>query len=363
MKSNNFQILSGSDNQSITGSAIDGSQLISLSAQASFGDAQAAGTFKLQASNDILRQGYNPSNFTPTNWVDIPNQSANITSGTSSLLTVSQMAYRWVRAVWTMTGTGVQTIVPLSAGAFETITVAIPATAAATQGDYFVLYNEAGQGLAFWFSIDGDTTAPTGATYLSAVTKVMVSISTGDSAIVNAAAIITGGANANGYNAVDNLDGTITWTNTSLGVCSAPISKLADGTGTGSATPTVDLAGAPNAIVDGSYFYLNSANGGTGYYVWMDLDGGGNDPAIVGRTGVPIAVSSGDSAGTIGAAIAAAINALAEFAASGTTTVTVTNSASGPFTPITDAGATGFTFAVTGGGSSTISVNANVISI
>lgn len=104
-----------------------------------------------------------------------------------------------------------------------------------------------------------------------------------------------------------------------------------------------DVAGNLN----NKYFYLNSANSGVGYYVWFNVNGAGVDPAIAGRTGVPVAIATGAIAADVGAAVTTAVTALAEFDAAGTTTVTVTNSAGGPFTPMSDAGLTGFTFAVT----------------
>lgn len=49
-----------------------------------------------------------------------------------------------------------------------------------TQGDYIRFVNNAGQSYAAWASIDGDVTPPTGATYISAINKVMVSILSSD---------------------------------------------------------------------------------------------------------------------------------------------------------------------------------------
>jgi hypothetical protein len=77
----------------------------------------------------------------------------------------------------------------------------------------------------------------------------------------------------------------------------------------------------------------------------------------MGKTGVPVNISGGDSANAVADAVAAAIDGLAEFVAPNPAAniITVTNSASGPFTPMSDVD-TGFTFAVTGG-SGTLEVN------
>jgi hypothetical protein len=93
--------LSGADNLAVNGEQIDANQLVSASFHAYFGDAHAAGTFKLQASNDECTFGNLAANFLVTNWIDIPNQTSAVSAGTSALLTVGQMTYRWIRAVWT----------------------------------------------------------------------------------------------------------------------------------------------------------------------------------------------------------------------------------------------------------------------
>lgn len=48
------------------------------------------------------------------------------------------------------------------------------------QGDYVTFVNNAGQSYAAWFSVNGNVTVPTGATYVSAINKVMVSILSSD---------------------------------------------------------------------------------------------------------------------------------------------------------------------------------------
>lgn len=106
----NCNVLSGVDTSSQTGSKVDANQLVAASFAIRFGDAGANGTFKIQASNDPTPDGYLASTFTPTNWVDIPNQSASITSGASALLTISNMCYRWVRAVYTRSSGGSSTV-------------------------------------------------------------------------------------------------------------------------------------------------------------------------------------------------------------------------------------------------------------
>lgn len=103
--------LSAVDTASINGPKLDTNQWVSASFHAYFGDVTAVGTVKLQASNDEYSTGYAPDTFTPSNWVDIPSQSAAITAGVSALLTINQTAYRWIRVVYTHTSGGSSTVV------------------------------------------------------------------------------------------------------------------------------------------------------------------------------------------------------------------------------------------------------------
>jgi len=111
MRNINCNILSADDDTSQTGSKVDSNQLVSASFSVVFGDGTANGTIKIQASNDPFNARYNAvNNFTPTNWVDIPSMSATITSGSPAIISIPNMAYRWVRAVWTRTSGGSTTI-------------------------------------------------------------------------------------------------------------------------------------------------------------------------------------------------------------------------------------------------------------
>ncbi len=112
MRNVNCTILSDSDTTSHNGTAVDSNQLVSASFQAIFGDVGANGTVKIQASNDTYNARYNypEGTFAPTNWVDVPNATATITSGSSGLITIANMSYRWIRAVYTRSSGGSTTI-------------------------------------------------------------------------------------------------------------------------------------------------------------------------------------------------------------------------------------------------------------
>ncbi len=122
--------------------------------------------------------------------------------------------------------------------------------------------------------------------------------------------------------------------------------------------------------LNNKYFYLYSANNATEYYVWYNVASGGTDPAVPGKTGIEVAISTNDNANTIGAATRAAINSVAgtDFTATDLTgTVTITNDLGGACTDLADAispNGTGFAFSVTRQGATfAASDAANVITV
>lgn len=110
MRNVNTTVLSAIDTASANGSQIDANQLINPSFQIVFGDATAAGTFKIQASNDICNDRYQPATFTVTNWTDVPSATATIASGASAIITIQNQQFRWLRAVFTRSGGGSTTV-------------------------------------------------------------------------------------------------------------------------------------------------------------------------------------------------------------------------------------------------------------
>jgi len=125
---------------------------------------------------------------------------------------------------------------------------------------------------------------------------------------------------------------------------------------------TIGLVADVSGSLNNTYFLLNDANNVHKYYVWFNINSAGTDPAIPGRTGVPITGATNASAATLGGAVAtaiAALNSTNSFTTSGTTTVTVTNKVAGPSTAMVDGAApTGFTFTQTAGlGAQTVALN------
>ncbi len=109
MKCSQINILSGADTGSVTGLAIDVNQAVSASFQVVTGDVTAAGTVKLQMSND-LTNGQNRNIFVPTNWSDIPSATSTVASGVGPAFVIANMAFSYIRAVYTRSGGGSTTI-------------------------------------------------------------------------------------------------------------------------------------------------------------------------------------------------------------------------------------------------------------
>lgn len=87
------------------------------------------------------------------------------------------------------------------------------------------------------------------------------------------------------------------------------------------------------SITSGQYFTINAANDITEYYVWFNKDGSGGDPAVIGRTPIEVAISTGDLDTVVASAVQSAINAISDFSASvASNVVTVINADVGPTT-------------------------------
>lgn len=86
------------DKQSV---ALDTSQIYAISVATTFSDAAAAGTLKIQGSNDVPADQVAPPAYVPTNWADIPTASASVTAGGTVVIEKFSLCYRWVRVTWT----------------------------------------------------------------------------------------------------------------------------------------------------------------------------------------------------------------------------------------------------------------------
>jgi len=372
MRNVNLTVLSGEDFEDEAGIQIDANQLVSASFHAFFADNQAEGTFKLQVSNDICNDRYNAVNdFTVTNWVDLPSYTVSVTAGTSALITVPFMTYRWVRAVWLNTGTGEQTITAIAdtgvkqvqtvttiadTGALEQSDITTVADVASSLNDTYFLFSSANDTTDYyvWYNVDGAGTDPS----LPGMTGIEVAIvedDTADNVATASRAAITTAAGADVV--VTGATDHIIITNILTGVTTDTADGLVP---TGFIFATVAQGAASN--LNSTYFTLSSVNQVTkaqkNFYLWLNINSEGVDPLVAGRTAIPVAAAAGASDSTIATAIRAALNGLTDdFVASGAgAAAIITNEAFGPVTVAVDGAApTGFGF-----GAATLGVTSNL---
>ena len=104
-------------------------------------------------------------------------------------------------------------------------------------------------------------------------------------------------------------------------------------------TAIADVGGA----LDGKYFLISSANDAIDYYVWINVDAGGNNPLVANRTGIAVGVTTGDAASVVAGAVVTAVDGVADFGATAIgADITITNADDGRSTEIADFN-TGFT--------------------
>lgn len=140
----------------------------------------------------------------------------------------------------------------VTTGAAQVETVTAPAVAGATQGDFIVIYNQAGASEALWLDIDADGTVPTADEYTAATTKTKVSVSTGDLAAAVAAAI-AGAVTIADVTAAYVSGATFTVTQDVYGACSNAVPYDEDGSGAGSITVSVGTEGLAASLGNGKF--------------------------------------------------------------------------------------------------------------
>lgn len=111
MRNAQIEALNGftdSGSSPVLGAAIDVGQVISASFQVVSNSSDAAGTVKIQMSND--NPGPNgkavQGNFVPTNWTDVTSATIAVSSGAGPALILATVCYRWLRVVYTRSGGG-----------------------------------------------------------------------------------------------------------------------------------------------------------------------------------------------------------------------------------------------------------------
>ncbi len=96
---NTLAINGVANSSTVLSAAISSRFFTSVSAVATFTDAAAAGTLKLQTTNDIAVNS-------ATKWVDVPSTSQTVASGATTLIPITQVCYEWLRISFASSGGG-----------------------------------------------------------------------------------------------------------------------------------------------------------------------------------------------------------------------------------------------------------------
>ncbi len=201
-------------------------------------------------------------------------------------------------------------IASLSGGVFEVQSVVCPATAGATQADYFVIEDTAGTQFAVWLDIDDAGVAPAGAAYVASDFQIEVNIATGDTAAQVAGKVKTAmEADVNFQDITISINSaTLSFTQNLPGNVAAPTRHDAADLGNGSFV-VATVTGGVLPDLNSKYFLISSSS--VDYYVWFNVNASGVDPSVASRTDVEVVLNGTESASAIAVAVAAAIDALA----------------------------------------------------
>lgn len=124
-------------------------------------------------------------------------------------------------------------------------------------------------------------------------------------------------------------------------------------------TTVADVANSLN----GKYFLINSARDKSSYYVWYKTSGGAtSDPALSGKIGIKVNITTADTANTVATKTSAAINAYNDFSIISTiaNVITIENIDSGVTTD-SSAGTSGFTVTVSVQGAGEDATNKKIV--
>lgn len=241
---------------------------------------------------------------------------------------------------------------PADTGAFAVSSITVSSGATHGNGDFITYSMPNGDTYAFYLVIGGTLPTLSGAviTAIPAAKRIPVYISSASTATQVA---------QNLKAAINATLGTGTVATSSVAIVTAtrglmgPVSATAgyDATSTVSALFTCsETTTGVLSNLNSKYFVLNTALDVISYYVWFNVNGEGIDPAVTGKIGVQVALTTASANSAVATAMAAVLAALTTSFASATAmsnTVTVTNAAVGQTTDLSAGTTSGFTLTVT----------------
>ena len=230
--------------------------------------------------------------------------------------------------------TKITTVGDVQGVAEETDITTVADSSGSLGGTYF-LYDTPANSYYVWFDVDDGSADPA----VGGRTGVEVNISADDADTVVAAALQSA-MDGLGDVTASVLGATVTATNDAAGDVADAVDN-----DTGFTIATT-VQGVDEDTLNDAYFLLSSPD--TDYYVWFNVDAGGTDPMVAGRTGIEVGISGDDDDEAVAAALAAALDAESDFSASDSTNMVTVLNANGGAAPDAEDGAvpTGFSFAV-----------------
>lgn len=176
----------------------------------------------------------------------------------------------------------------------------LTSTPISLSGKYFIIYDDVGT-VGVWFDVDNASIMP----ITGALRDIEVDLlSTDTNALIASKLAIT----MNG-----DLKFVASSATTYAYLTASTVGNLlnASDVNTGLSI-SIQNGVAPNTL-NNKYFYLYSANDVIEYYVWYNVDTMGTDPAIVGKTGIEVALDGNDPASVVATKTAIEINDTEKF--------------------------------------------------
>lgn len=231
------------------------------------------------------------------------------------------------------------------AGQYEISLITCVATASAAQGDYFVFESPAAETYAVWLDINANGTAPTGAAYVASTHQVQASIVTGGTATQNRDIILAAIGTIANMTIVATSTNQITITANTFANRANTVRHNTGDTGNGSFVVATSQGGVASTL-NSTYFTIQGIS--TSFYVWMNTDSKGVDPAVAGKTGIPVALTAPMTNANVGTAVKNALDAKVDFVATNVSqNVVVTVQSAEAEVDVADGAApTGFSFSV-----------------
>lgn len=168
-------------------------------------------------------------------------------------------------------------------------------------GRSFVVYDNVGA-VNIWFNVDGANTAPVVAATYRNIEIPLLSTDNHELVAQKASAVIH----------ADSLFISV-YTSYYIIISSSSAGVRQNSYDINSSLPIRNTAGSASQNLNSTYWSINSALNANQYYVWYNVNGGGTDPAISGKTGIVVAITTTSTASEVAQSTKTALDATGKF--------------------------------------------------